>query len=182
MKVELKEYRNPEYHPGAGAIKRILWHVFSKIFIHSQVLIPVGLKLFILRIFGAKIGDGVMIKPNVNIKHPWLLEIGEYSWIGEDVWIDNLVRVKIGANCCVSQGALLLTGNHNFSERTFDLMMGEVILEDGSWVGAKAIVCPGVTLRSHAVLTVNSVATKDCEAYQVYQGNPAVSVKMRTIH
>ena len=72
-----------------------------------------GLKVFLLQLFGAKVGKGVVIKPNVNIKYPWLLEIGDYTWIGERAWIDNLAQVKIGKNCCISQGAMLLCGNNN---------------------------------------------------------------------
>lgn len=181
MKVDLKTYTNPAYRPGAGTAKRALWHIISQIFIDSQVPFPLSLKRAILKMFGAKIGEGVVIKPDVRIKHPWYLEIGDWSWIGEGVWIDNLVPVKIGANCCLSQGAMLLTGNHNYKKTTFDLITGSIVLEDGAWVGAKAVVCPGVKLGTHAVLTVGSVATKECKDYEIYQGNPAISVKIRTV-
>ena len=57
----------------------------------------------------------------MNIKYPWFLAIGDHTWIGEKVWIDNLAEVAIGANCCVSQGAMLLCGNHNYKKSTFEL-------------------------------------------------------------
>lgn len=60
-------------------------------------------------------------------------------------------------------------------------MVGKITLKEGSWVGAGAMVCPGVTIHSHAVLSVCSVATKDLEAYSIYQGNPAVKVRDRVI-
>jgi putative colanic acid biosynthesis acetyltransferase WcaF len=107
--------------------------------------------------------------------------VGDYSWIGEEVWIDNLVRVRIGSHACISQGAMLLTGNHNYKKTTFDLVTAEIIIEDGAWVGAKAIVCPGVTCGSHALLTVGSVATGRLEPYGIYQGNPAVRIRDRVI-
>jgi putative colanic acid biosynthesis acetyltransferase WcaF len=110
-----------------------------------------------------------------------MLEIGDFSWIGEDVWIDNLTAVSIGSNVCISQGAMLLTGNHNYKKETFDLMINKIILEDGVWVGAKAVVCPGVTCKSHAVLVVGSVATSDLKAYSINQGNPAILVRERLI-
>jgi putative colanic acid biosynthesis acetyltransferase WcaF len=146
---------------------------------NSYLLPFASLKRMILRFFGARIGKGVNIKPKVNVKYPWMLEVGDYVWIGEGVWIDNLAPVKIGANACVSQGALLLTGNHNYKKSTFDLIMRPITLEEGAWIGAKATVCPGVTVHSHAILTVGSVATRDLDAYTIYSGNPAAKVKER---
>lgn len=131
--------------------------------------------------FGADIGKGVVIKPGVNIKSPWLLTIGDHVWIGENAWIDNLVRVRIGNSACISQGAMLLTGNHDYTKSSFDLITGEIILEEGVWIGAKAVVCPGVICRSHAVLTVSSVASSELEAYSIYRGNPAVKIRDRKI-
>ena len=133
----------------------------------------------ILRGFGAKIGIGVMIKPAVNIKYPWLLSVGNHVWIGESVWIDNLVEVSIGDNACLSQGAMLLTGNHDYTSTVFELEVKKIKIEEGVWIGARAVVCPNVVCKSHSVLAVNSVATKDLEAYSIYQGNPAQFVKER---
>lgn len=127
-------------------------------------------------------GKRVVIKPHVRIKYPWKLTIGDYSWIGEGVWIDNLAEVNIGAHCCLSQGAFLLCGNHDYSKSTFDLMIGPIILKDGSWVGAKSIVCPNVVMESHSILSVGSVATKNLEAFKIYSGNPAIFVRERKIH
>lgn len=129
--------------------------------------------------FGARIGKGCVVKPNVNIKYPWKLSIGDYTWIGENVWIDNLTSVSVGNNCCISQGAYLLTGNHDYRGPKFDLVVRPVTMEDGAWVGAKAVVCPGVTLRSHSILAVGSVATKSLDEWSIYQGNPAVKVRER---
>lgn len=137
--------------------------------------------MLLLRLFGAKVGKGVIIKPGVNIKYPWNLEIGDYTWIGERVWIDCLTRVKIGSNACVSQGALLLSGNHNYKSKGFDLMVKPIVLEDGAWVGAQTTVCQGVTIGSHAVLTVGSVAASDLEPYSINKGNPAEKIKERTL-
>jgi len=157
----------------------MLWYFTNAVFFKSSLFPVSGLKVWLLRLFGAKIGKGVNIKPCVNIKYPWLLNIGDYSWIGEKVWIDNLAKVSIGAHCCISQGAMLLCGNHNYKTETFDLMTGEIKLEDGVWIGANATVCPGITCFSHAILAVGSVATKPLDAYVIYQGNPAVKVKDR---
>jgi len=140
-----------------------------------------SVKRLVLELFGAKIGRNVVIKPKVNIKYPWFLTVENDTWIGEKVWIDNLTMVNIGANVCLSQGCLLLTGNHNFTKSTFDLIVKPINIENGAWIGAQSTVCPGITVRSHAVLAVNSVATRELEPYSIYQGNPAVFVKRREI-
>ncbi|MFL9481538.1 WcaF family extracellular polysaccharide biosynthesis acetyltransferase [Chitinophagaceae bacterium LWZ2-11] len=180
MKTDLIKYDNSWYNPG-GALKRILWLIISSFFFkHSLALFP-SLKCFLLRLFGAKIGVRVNIKPAVTIKYPWFLEIGNDCWIGENVWIDNLAKISMGDNVCLSQGAMLLTGNHNYKKATFDLITGPIRLEDGVWIGAQAVVCPGVICGSHSVLTVGSILTRDMESYFIYQGNPAVKIKERVI-
>jgi putative colanic acid biosynthesis acetyltransferase WcaF len=182
MKVEtdLSKFNNSWYYPG-NKLKVILWFLCSPIFINSYLPIPVILKISILKLFGAKIGSKVMIKPKVNIKYPWFLEIGNNVWIGEMAWIDNFVKVIIEDNVCISQGAMLLTGNHNYKKQTFDLMPKEIHLEKGVWIGAKSVVCGGVRCMSHSVLTVNSVTSKNLDPYMIYQGNPACSIRERII-
>jgi putative colanic acid biosynthesis acetyltransferase WcaF len=157
----------------------MLWLMVNAIFFNNGLALFNGSKIFLLKRFGAKVGIGVVIKPSVSIKYPWFLTIGNYVWIGENVWIDNLTMVNIGNNVCLSQGVMLLTGNHNYTKPTFDLIVGEIILEDGVWLGAQSVVCPGLTCKSHSVLAVSSVATKNLDAYGIYQGNPAVKVRER---
>jgi putative colanic acid biosynthesis acetyltransferase WcaF len=181
MKTDLSSYNNSWYNTGGSFVKRTLWFYVNAVVFKTSLLPSNGAKAFLLRLFGAKIGKGVELKPCINIKYPWLLEIGDYTWIGEQVWIDNLTQVKIGSNACLSQGAMLLTGNHNYTVPTFDLIVKPITIEDGGWIGAKATVCPGVTVQSHAVLTAGSIATKNMEAYGIYQGNPAVKIKDRSI-
>jgi putative colanic acid biosynthesis acetyltransferase WcaF len=178
FKTDLSKFNNDWYKPGSK-YKILLWFIVNRLIINTYFPIPVFFKCFVLRIFGAKIGNGIMIKPKVNIKYPWFLEIGDYAWIGENVWIDNLGKVFIGANACISQGVLLLTGNHDYKKETFDMILKNIIIEEGVWIGAKSVVCQGVICQSHSVLGVNSVATKNLEPFSVYQGNPAQFVRIR---
>ena len=181
MKTDISLYNNSWYITGAGKLKRLTWF-FTNACIFNNSLFPINpLKIFLLKLFGAKVGKGVVVKPGVNIKYPWNLCIGNYSWIGENAWIDSLVTISLGNHVCISQGAYLLTGNHDFKKTSFDLIVKKIVLEDGVWIGARSIVCPGITCYSHSMLTAGSVATKDLEAYTVYQGNPAIKVKERII-
>lgn len=179
--TDLSKYDNSWYYPGGSLLKRTLWYFFNILFFKNHWNPLSGIKVRLLRLFGAKVGRGVVIKPGVNIKYPWMLEIGDYTWIGEDVWIDNLAQVSIGANCCISQGAMLLCGNHNFRLPTFDLIVKPIRIEDGAWVGAKATVCPGVIVGRNAILTVGSTSTRNLLPDTIYQGNPAERKKPRYV-
>lgn len=179
-RVQLNKYNNSWYQPG-NPLKRFLWY-FVNVFILKNALNPSSKsRVLALQCFGAKIGKGVIIKPGVSIKYPWKLKIGDYCWIGENVWIDNLDQVTLHNHVCISQGAMLLCGNHNYKKTTFDLMIAPITLEDGAWVGAQAIVSPGVTIKSHAILAVGSIASKDLAPYSIYKGNPATKIKERFI-
>lgn len=178
-KVDLSKYNNDWYNIGAPTWKIVLWYFVNVLFFLNPLNPFSSLKRFILRFFGSKIGVGVVIKPRVNIKYPWKLTIDDYAWIGEGVWIDNLAEVKIGKNTCLSQGAMLLCGNHDYKTIGFDLIVEPINLEDGVWIGAKSLVTSGVNCYSHSVLSAYSVASKDLDAYSIYRGNPAVYIKDR---
>ncbi len=178
MSTDLSNYDNGWFQPG-GPIKRFTWHYINCIFFKSGYFPFYQLKVFLLKLFGASIGKGVIIKPYVNIKYPWMLTISNHVWIGEDAWIDNVANVSIGNNVCISQGAYLLTGNHNYKKKSFDLVPGEIVLEEGVWIGARAIVCPGITCKSHSILSVGSIATSNLESYSIYSGNPALKIRER---
>lgn len=179
QRSNLNTFNNNWYSPGSNSLVRILWFFINTFFFLNPLNPFSSVKIILLKIFRAKIGTNVIIKPSVNIKYPWRLSIGNNSWIGENSWIDNLADVNIGSNVCISQGSYLLTGNHNYKKLTFDLIIGDINIEDGVWIGAKSIVCPGVNMRSHSILTVGSILTSDTDAYSIYSGNPAKFVRKR---
>jgi len=160
---------------------RVLWHFVNALFLQNPLNPSSGLKVFLLRLFGARIGAGVVLKPSLNIKYPWKLEIGDYSWIGEGAWLDSLAEIRIGNHCCVSQGAYFCTGNHDWTDPAFGLIVKPITLEDGAWIGAKATVLPGVTVRENAIISAGSVIGRDTEPGMVYVGNPAEALKERKV-
>lgn len=140
------------------------------------------LKVMLLKLFGAKIGRGAIIKPGVNIKHPWFLTMGDNCWIGENAWLDNtFAPVTIGSNVCISQGAYLCTGNHDWTDTAFGLRECPLEIADGAWIGAKALVLPGAKIESHVVLAAGSVLSSPTKPYMVYGGNPATEIKPRVM-
>ena len=178
MKVRLDQF-NKDWFKHGNKLKIVLWTICSIIFIRTAFPWPMFIKKILLQIFGSKLGKGFVIKPQVNIKYPWKLTIGDYVWVGEKVWIDNLVSVDIHNHVCISQGAMLLTGNHDYKKSSFDLKVGKIILKNGVWIGAKSVVCFGVVCEENSVLSVSSVATKNLLPNKIYQGNPATPKKDR---
>jgi len=181
LKTDLSAFSTGAYRSGPKW-KLAVWYLFNYFVFNSAFPWPYALKLALLRGFGAKVGRGLVIKTKVRIKNPWLLSIGENCWIGESVWIDNLVQVTLGNNVCLSQEAMLLTGNHDYSKVDFPYRLGSIILEDGVWIGARATVCPGVVCGSHSVLTVASVAAKNMDPWKICAGNPAVQIRERKMN
>jgi putative colanic acid biosynthesis acetyltransferase WcaF len=127
------------------------------VFQNPLALLPSAVKCAVLRAFGAEIGRKVVIKPRVTVKYPWLLSIGDNSWIGENVWIDNPGRVEIGANVCVSQGSYLVTGNHDFSDPRFRFFAVPIEVGDRCWIMAQAILPPGSAVPAGTVVPVGQV-------------------------
>jgi putative colanic acid biosynthesis acetyltransferase WcaF len=181
LAVDLSRPDNSEYRKGRPLLARALWHFFGFPLVRSDWVPISSLKAALLRLFGASIGRGVCLKPGIRVKFPWYLAIGDHCWIGESAWIDNLTRVNIGSNVCVSQGAYLGTGNHDWTTPNMKLFTRPITLRDGSWVGAKSIVCPGVTFGEGAVLAAGSVATRDIPSFEIWAGNPARFVRTRRL-
>ena len=155
--MRLDKFANSGFDRGASRFKEILWICCQGICFGSW-LPGSKWRCMMLRAFGAKVGHGVVIKPHVKVKFPWRLSIGNYSWIGEGVWIDNLAAVTIEEHVCVSQGVYVCTGNHDWTDPAFGLITQPVIIQSGAWIGAQSTVCPGCVVESGAVLPVRSIA------------------------
>ena len=177
--VDLSRFSNAGFDRGASRFKEALWVLVRCLFFAPALPLPNALRVFWLRLFGAKIGRGVVIRSRVNITFPWRLEIGDHVWLGEECWLLNLAPIVLESHGCISQRALLCTGNHDYKSPVFALVVKPIRVETGAWIGAGALVGPGVTVGSHAVLTAGSVATQDLPPFGIYRGNPAVAVKPR---
>lgn len=156
---------------------RAAWYFTSLLIFESGWLPWSRMKVFLLRRFGARIGEGVVIKPHVRIKFPWRLVAGNHCWIGQDVWIDNLAPIQLEGNICLSQGAYLCTGSHDHRSSEFDLITRPIHIGEGAWVGARAILLPGVTIGSETVVAAGAVVNRDVEAGLLVAGNPAIPIQ-----
>jgi putative colanic acid biosynthesis acetyltransferase WcaF len=180
-KVELKRYNNSWFKPGRGAVWRGVWLFVGQPIVGCLLLPFSGLRVQLLRLFGAQIGSGVVIRSGVQIKYPWHLAVGDYCWIGERVWIDNLTTVRIADNVCISQGVYICTGNHDWTDPAFGLLIGSVSLEEGSWAGARSVLLPGTQLGKLSVIAAGSVASGSIPDNEIHSGNPASFLRNRKL-
>ena len=144
--ISLSKFSNSEFFRGSSRVKEFLWWIFRSLFFAPTFPVPSKIKIVILRIFGAQVGQGVVIRSRVNVTMPWRLEIGDDVWIGDEVYILSLAKVKIGSNVCVSQRAFLCSGSHDFNKPSFDLVAEPIQVGDSSWICAQAFVGPGSTI------------------------------------
>jgi len=164
---------------GASKIKEVLWYVVKRFIFLTSIPYPYAFKCFILRLFGAKIGRGVIIKPRVNIHFPWKLDIGNHVWIGEEVFILNFETITLENHTCISQRAFLCGGNHDYRNPSMPYKNRPIKIEEGAWVGASVFVGPHVVVGQYTVISAGSVVTSSLESNSIYKGNPAVFISTR---
>jgi putative colanic acid biosynthesis acetyltransferase WcaF len=179
--IDLSRFENSWYSSGRSKLIEALWFFVGLPLLRWTLMPFSSFRILILRLFGSAIGKGVVIKPGVRVKYPWLLRVGDHSWLGEDVWIDNLAPIDIADNVCVSQGAYLCTGNHNWSDPAFGLRAQPITLRAGSWVGARGVVCPGVEFGEGSIAAAGSVVMNSLQPWTIHAGNPATLRRTRVI-
>lgn len=152
--LDLARFPRPVIAGNPGLALRAAWYLVNALVFRTGVfgLMPSRVKASLLRAFGAKVGRGVVIKPRVDIKSPWFLEIGDHVWLGEKLWIDNHTTVRIGANSCLSQGVYVCTGNHDWSDPTFAFFCKPVEIGEGVWVTAFSRLMPGTQVPDHVAV------------------------------
>ena len=144
--IRLDQFSSHGFDRGAPRWKEALWWLTRSLLFAPWFPVPSALKVSALRLFGARLGRGVVIRSRVNITFPWRFECGDHVWIGDEVLILSLAPVKLGSHVCVSQRAFLCTGSHAFDSPSFDLITRPIEIGDGSWIGASAFVGPGAVL------------------------------------
>jgi putative colanic acid biosynthesis acetyltransferase WcaF len=174
--VELSRYDNSDFDRGAPAWKEALWVFVRFVFFQNAFPWPSALRVELLRAFDARIGNGVVIRSNVNISFPWRLTVGNHVWIGEDVGILSLAQVTIGSNVCISQRAFLCAGSHDYRREDFKLVTCPITIHDGSWIAAMAFIGPGVEIGAGSVVAAGSVVFENVPPNSMVRGNPATIV------
>ncbi len=160
-------------------VRRLLWEVVRRTVYGLAPGRMVGWRRFWLKAFGAKLAPTVNIRPGVVIRHPWLLEMGEYSALGDHVTVYNLGQITIGAHTVVSQNAHLCNGTHDYKDPTLPLLRPTMTIGSGVWICADAFVGPGVSIGDNTIVGARAAVMRSLPAGVIASGNPAAVVRER---
>jgi putative colanic acid biosynthesis acetyltransferase WcaF len=183
----MNRVRNDLFDSGLGLDRgrpwwiEALWLFTKAFFFMSSLPWPISIKAWLLRRFGAKIGEGFYIRPRVNIHFPWKLTVGDYCWIGDDCGLLNLEPISIGNNVAIAHRVYLATGNHDFKDSKMAYRNQPIRIDDGVWIASCVFIGPGVTLGEHCVIGAGAVITKNVESWSIMRGNPALCVGKRVL-
>ena len=175
----LDRYVNPENFRGRPAVFVQLWWLVQKTLFAWSPQFMFGWRRFLLRLFGAKIGKKVHVRPSCQITFPWKVSIGDYAWVGDDVVLYSLGEIEIGEHAVISQRAYLCTGSHDYSAIGFDIYQKPVRIGAQVWIAADVYVAPGVVIGAGAVVGARSTVFQDLPGGMICYGYPAVPVRSR---
>ncbi|MEM6256160.1 MAG: hormogonium polysaccharide biosynthesis acetyltransferase HpsU [Cyanobacteria bacterium P01_D01_bin.156] len=170
--VDLTQYYQPGFEIGRPKWYVLLWWLVQSVVFPLTLHTTHGLRCAVLRLFGAKIGKNVVIRPSARFTYPWKVEIGDHSWVGEDVVFYSLAPIRLGQHCVVSQKSYLCTGSHDFSDPSFALVTAPVVIENGAWIATDCFIGPGVRIGANALIGARSSVFKDMPAQQICMGSP----------
>ena len=176
---KLNKFKLPPNFRGKNAFIVQLWWLVQAILFRASPQFLYGYRRFILRVFGAKIGKKVIIRPSVKITYPWKISIGDYSWIGDDVNLYSLGEIEIGKNVVISQKSYLCTGSHDYLKSEFPIFAKKITIEDECWIATDVFVAPGITIQKATVVGARSSVYINLPSNKVCIGNPAKVVKNR---
>ncbi|MBK8805094.1 MAG: putative colanic acid biosynthesis acetyltransferase [Bacteroidales bacterium] len=180
QKIDFSEYKNSLSR--RNQIIRFIWSFVWTVFARP---LPRSIgrlwKIYLLRIFGAKIHSTANVYSSVKIYLPSNLEMGAYSCLASDVDCYNVDKVILEANVIVSQKVYLCPGSHNINTKSFDLITAPIIIKNGAWIATQAFIGMGVTIGEGAVVGATASVYKDVEAWTIVGGNPAKYINKREI-
>jgi putative colanic acid biosynthesis acetyltransferase WcaF len=176
---DLKRFRLPPDFRGRSGLVVQLWWFVQTIFFRGSPQVMYGFRRWLLRLFGAQIGKGVIVRPSVTIPYPWKLQIGDHSWIGDHAVLYCFAKITIGKNVVISQKSYLCAGTHDYRSPGFDIQAFPIVIEDEAWLAADVFVAPGITVGRGAVVGSRSSVFGDLPGMMVSVGSPARPIRPR---
>ena len=178
MHTEPASFKNP--HSRGSRAARLVWGVVWTLLFRPTPWFMGGWRSWLLRRFGAKLGFA-RFSSSTRIWAPWLLEAGDHVYVDSDVNLYNAFGIRLGSRVIISQGTLLCSATHDYTDPGYPLIGRPIVIENDSWVAAQAFIGPGVTVGVGAVVGARAVVVKDVAPWTVVGGNPARAIKARVV-
>jgi putative colanic acid biosynthesis acetyltransferase WcaF len=175
----LKDFELPKKFRGRNQFVTQLWWIIQSTFFGCSPQFMYGWRVWLLRLFGAKIGDGVIIRPTARVTFPWKITIGNNTWIGDDVDIYSLGEINIGSNVVISQKSYICSAQHDMHVKTFDMVVKPIIIDDEAWIATDVFIAPGVSIGKGVVVGARSSVFKSLPHGVVAYGSPAKVITTR---
>lgn len=176
---KLDKFKLPKGFRGKNVfIVQLWWAVQATLFAMSPQF-AYSWRNFLLRIFGARVGNGVIVRPSARVTYPWKLKLGNNSWIGDNVVLYSLDVIDIGSNVVVSQSSYLCTGSHSTTLATFDIYSKPIVVRDECWIATDVFIAPGIEVGKGAVIGARSSVFNNIPAGTICFGTPAKPIKQR---
>ena len=179
--VDLRQYDQSNFDRGRPNWVIILWWLVQAIAFPLSLHNLNGFRAWLLRLFGAKIGQGVVIRPTSCFTYPWKVTLGDYSWIGDDVVLYSVEQIEIGCHCVISQKSYLCTGSHDIGDRNFQLQAAPIKIGNGTWIAMDCLIAAGVTIGANSVIGARSSVFRDIPSQQVAWGTPCIPRYQREV-
>jgi putative colanic acid biosynthesis acetyltransferase WcaF len=179
MIQDLRSFRLPANFRGRSAWFVQLWWLVQATLFRCSPQVAYAWRRWLLRLFGAKIGKGVLIRSTVEVTYPWKLSIGDWSWIGDSVTLYTLGQITVGDNVVVSQNSYICSASHDYTTPSFAIFSRPVIIESEAWLATDVFVSPGVRIGNGAVVGARSVVLHDLPEMMVCVGQPAMAIRSR---
>ena len=179
MSQNLSKFEMPKGFRGRNAVFVQAWWFVQSTFFSMSPQFCYRWRNFLLRLFGAKIGKGVIIRPTVKITYPWKVSIDDYSWVGDGANLYSLGRITIGKNSIKKKKSYLCTGSHDYLSDNFEIYSKDITIGDGCWLATDVFIAPGVTIGNDCLVGARSSVFSDLEGNHIYLGNPACKIKKR---
>lgn len=164
----------------AHRVRRQVWNIMYTLFFRTSPRTFHSWRALLLRAFGATLGEGCHIYPQVKIWAPWNLHLGKRVGIADGVTLYSMDKIIIGDAVVISDGAYLCGGTHDYNSENFQLIIKPIVIGAYAWICAEVFIHPGVTIPVGAVVGSRSVVTKNLlTEWGVYTGNPCRQVNVR---
>lgn len=176
---DLSSFRLPIGFRGRPGWFVQLWWLFQSTLFGLSPQFMYGWRRWLLRLFGAKVGENVLIRPTVRITYPWKLTIGEYSWVGDNAVLYSLGDINIGKHVVISQKSYLCAASHDYTKLSFDIFALKLTIEDQVWLAADVYIAPGIRIGRGCLVGARSSVFSDMPSGMICMGSPAKPIKER---